>query len=350
MQVMVRHRVVVLVVVVAVAVAATAISIIGGGQGRPSAAAADRHLVPLREVTGKPFYLFRSTILDHQYGRLAVAPVTDPNGTRALTALNCARISFVADRGVCVTDSGGLFGGTKAIVFDRNFEDMATVTLQGYPNRVQESPDGHYAAATDFVSGDSYATAGFSTRTDLIDLRTGRILFDLEKLAVTRNGRAYKNVNFNFWGVTFAPDDQHFYATLGSGPDTYLIEGDISTMKAQVLRSGVECPSLSPDGTRIAFKKRLPGPTVRWRLSVLDLSTLKDHPLAETRNVDDQAYWLNDTTVAYGLAQGGGASSAGVSALTAGGSIRTDMWSVPADGTGAPHLLVQGAWSAVLVP
>ena len=56
-----------------------------------------------------------------------------------------------------------------------------------------------------------------------------------------------------------------------------------------------------PTTSEIAFKRRLPGPGVRWRLSVLDLSTMKVHPLAETRSVDDQVQWLNDTTVLYGM-------------------------------------------------
>ena len=73
-----------------------------------------------------------------------------------------------------------------------------------------------------------------------------------------------------------------------------------------MLRTGVECPSLSPDGTRIAFKKRNPGTVVTWGISVLDLATLEDHPLAETRNVDDQVEWLDDQTVIYGLPQDAG--------------------------------------------
>ena len=49
--------------------------------------------------------------------------------------------------------------------------------------------DGAYAAATGFVNGDSYATMGFSTRTSIIDLRSGKVLFGLEKLVVRRNGK-----------------------------------------------------------------------------------------------------------------------------------------------------------------
>jgi hypothetical protein len=349
MAALVKHRIAALIVVCLVAAGATGLSVVGG---RDSTAAADRHLAPTGEVTKHPYFLFRSTILDHHYGRLALAPASDPDQVRAMTPLSCARVTYstIAKRGVCLSAANGLFGTAKAIIFNQQFEPVATIALPGYPNRAQVSPDGRYAAVTDFVSGDSYAAASFSTRTYIIDLNSDRITFDLEKMHVTENGRRFYNVNFNFWGVTFAHDDQHFYATLGSGSTTYLVEGDIATRTAAVLRTGVECPSLSPDGTRLAFKRRLPGTTVRWRLSVLDLATLKSYPLAETRDVDDQAYWLNNTTVAYGLEKGGGSTATGISVLTAGGSIPTNMWEVPANGTGHPRLLMTGAWSAVLVP
>jgi Tol biopolymer transport system component len=59
-----------------------------------------------------------------------------------------------------------------------------------------------------------------------------------------------------------------------------------------VPRENVECPSLSPDGTRIAIKKRVDNVPGNWRLAVLDLSTLQDTLLNdETRSVDDQGSW-----------------------------------------------------------
>ena len=40
-----------------------------------------------------------------------------------------------------------------------------------------------------------------------------------------------------------------------------------------------------------------------WRLSVLDLATMNVHHLAETRSVDDQVEWLNDTTFSTASSQ-----------------------------------------------
>jgi WD40-like Beta Propeller Repeat len=121
----------------------------------------------------------------------------------------------------------------------------------------------------------------------LIDMRSGRQLADLEKFAVTKNGERFSNRNFNFWGVTFAPDDNRFYATLDSGRQTYLVQGSLRARTMRVIHDHVECPSLSPDGTRIAFRRSTGGHGT-WRLYVLDLRTMREHPLAETTSIDDQ--------------------------------------------------------------
>ena len=179
-----------------------------------------------------------------------------------------------------------------------------------------------------FVNGDSYAPGNFSTRTDIIDMQTGKIIAGLESFTVTRDGKPFSNKNFNFWGVTFAQDDNRFYATLGSGAATYLVQGDLQARTMKVITDHVECPSLSPDGTRIAYKRSL-NSHGSWRLYVLDLKTLKKTPLAETASVDDQVEWLDNSHVSYWL--------------------HSDTWSVPADGSGTPTKLLTDASSAVLV-
>jgi len=105
-----------------------------------------------------------------------------------------------------------------------------------------------------------------------------------------------------------------------------------------VLRAGVECPALSPDNTRVAFKKRTGGflTAVAWRLSVLDLVTGKEWELAETRSVDDQVEWLDDRQIMYGLL------------AAPSGTAVTNVWVVPSDGGGAPQLLIPGAASPVV--
>jgi hypothetical protein len=260
-------------------------------------------------------------------------------------------LAVAGGRGLCLQLSPGLTVGMEASVLDGNLAVTHRLSLPGYPSRTQIAPDGRLAAATAFVSGDSYAAMGFSTRTSIIDLTEGKVLFDLEKLSVTRNGRPFRAADFNFWGVTFQQDSSHFYATLGSGGHTYLIHGDVTSRTADVVTTGVECPSLSPDGRLIAFKKRVSDDPVTWRLWVLDVASGKQHATAETRPVDDQAGWLDEHTITYGIAttspdgaiQRGGANP---SAIQAGSSVDTATWAVPADGSGTPRLLLDHAWSA----
>jgi Tol biopolymer transport system component len=188
------------------------------------------------------------------------------------------------------------------------------------------SPDGRYGAATTFVTGHSYLDDGFSTITALIDMDSGKVVAELEGFDVTRDGRKFKAIDFNFWGVTFTRDGRRFYATLSSAGKMYLVEGDVRTRRARVIHQGVECPSLSPDETRIAYKKRQGR---EWRLHVLDLATGRETALAETRSVDDQVEWLDNARILYGL-QG-------------------DVWAVRADGRGRPRIYIRDALSPAVV-
>ena len=176
------------------------------------------------------------------------------------------------------------------------------VDVAGIPSRARVSPDGRYGSVTLFVTGHSYAGAGsFSTQTTLIDLERGTKVAELEDFTVTREGRQVTAIDVNFWGVTFARDSDRFYATMATGGKTYLVQGSVKRRVARVIHENVECPSLSPDGTRVAYKRRRGSDERPWRLTVLDLETLRETPLAELRSVDDQAEWLDDSHVLYGI-------------------------------------------------
>jgi hypothetical protein len=202
----------------------------------------------------------------------------------------------------------------------------------GIPNRARLSADGRMAAWTTFVAGDAYNGPAFSTRTSILDLKTGTLIDSLESFAVTLQGKPYRAVDENFWGVTFASDDHTFYATLGTGGRTWLVRGDLAARTLTALIDNVECPSLSPDGKRVVFKKRVSSDAWKmWRLEVLDLATLTETPLAEQRSIDDQAAWLDDRTVMYAVPQTG--------------SSGYDVWSARADGSGQPAVLAPDAFS-----
>jgi hypothetical protein len=163
-------------------------------------------------------------------------------------------------------------------------------------------------------------------------------LTELEKFAVSKDEEHIKSADFNFWGVTFTSDSNRFFATLGTGQHLYLIEGDVRAQTARVLHDGVECPSLSPDGTRLAFKKRTyPDGKMIWRIAVLDLRSLEERLIpGEVRSIDDQVEWLDPGTILYGAED----DERGL-----GG---TSVWAVPIDG-GPSRKLVAGAYSPSVV-
>ena len=152
----------------------------------------------------------------------------------------------------------------------------------------------------------------------------GATIADLEKFAVTKDGRRIHSQDFNFWGVTFARDSDEFYATLATGAHHYLVHGSVRGRAMEVVHDNVECPSLSPDGTRIAYKRRDGNPW-HWRLHVLDLKTGADVAVAERRPVDDQAEWLDNRRLLYGFG--------------------VDVWTAPADGSGRPQRFLAHASS-----
>lgn len=263
-------------------------------------------------------------------GRLATVAASAADGRREVSILKCTRLYAAGGTGLCLRLDGALTTYQIA-VSNSDLKITTTLPLVGLPNRARVSPDGKLVAWTVFVTGDSYNGGVFSTRAGITNVVTGDLYGTLEDFSVVRDGEPYKSADENFWGVTFAGDDDTFYATMSTGGHRYLVQGSLAGHSLRTLRTGVECPSLSPDGKRIAFKQAIGGdPANGWHLAVLDLASGAVTRLAETRDVDDQAAWLGDDTVMYGIPRGAGGS---------------DVWAVAADGTGAPRLLIPDAIS-----
>ncbi|MBW4716909.1 hypothetical protein [Saccharothrix obliqua] len=259
-------------------------------------------------------------------GRLSVVSRTDPSGPREVTEERCDRAYAAGGTIACLRPVGALKAGGLSVL-DSSRRELTTLPLTGFPNRARVSASGRMVAWTVFVDGHSYAANGFSTSTGILDVRTGDLVRSLEEFSV--GGAAAQAADRNFWGVTFTADDNRFYATMSTGGHRYLVEGDFAARTVKALVDNVECPSLSPDGKRIAYKAAVNGdPRQGWRLSTMDLGTGTVTPLAETRSVDDQPAWLDDHTVAYGMQRSDGVN---------------DVWAVPADATGSPTLLVPEA-------
>lgn len=269
-------------------------------------------------------------------GKVALSPLDAVDGPRTATSLRCETIYFAAGRGICLTREIQWFSArTVATVVDANFQPLSTVRTDGIPSRARISPDGRYAAFTVFVTGHSYADTQMSTATLLLDTATGASLGNLEEFRVIRDGKVIQSPDFNYWGVTFQQDSNFFYATLRTGGVNYLVHGDIKARTVTTKYKGVECPSLSPDETRIAFKKLIS--RANWRLTVLDLTTFEETSLAEAKSVDDQAEWLDNGHVLYTLPD--------PAAPPPGRSVMA----VSADGTGEAKVFARGAASPSVV-
>jgi hypothetical protein len=280
--------------------------------------------------------VFRSSALGQTYGRLAVVPLSDPSGPRAVLAPTCERVYATATDGVCVSGDRGIVTDYRLVALNAALQPTGSSSLDGLPSRARISPDGSLIATTTFVVGHSYASSSFSTET-IIRTAAGNSLGNLESWHTTVDGKALTAVDRNFWGVTFA-DDHTFYATAASGGNTWLVRGDIDRKTMTAIHRTAECPSVSPDHTRVAFKVRYGSPTAgTWHLAVLDLATGQQTMLAETRSVDDQVEWLDNSHVLYALPRPGAQATV------------SDVWVLPADGTGSPRVFIPQASSPAVV-
>ena len=289
-------------------------------------------------IAAKPHLVFRHTGVDTNYSALSLASLDDAGvRDRAAAAMTCERVSFSRERGICLQADRGVFTSYKAVVFDRAFNAIRTITLDGSPSRTRISPDGRVGTITIFVGKDlGYTSSTFSTRAILLDMASGEVLTDLEQFTTWRNGARFTAADFNFWGVTFARDSNVFYASLRTQSTTYLVRGDLTLRKLTVLHENVECPSLSPDNRLIAYKKRVGPQPEAWRLYTLDLATMAERPVAaETRYIDDQAEWLDDRHVLYAVPRQGTAT--------------TDAWVAPIDGAGPARVFLEEAESPIVV-
>ncbi|MFF2039756.1 TolB family protein [Kitasatospora sp. NPDC058170] len=279
-------------------------------------------------ATGRQL-VFRNMAWGPHRDELATVPADHPDGPRTASGVQCLRFHAAAGTGVCLqAERGALQDSYRAVVLDDRLRELRSFPAAGIPTRSRVSPSGHLAAWTVFVSGDSYAGTAFSTRTSIVDVRDWNLRDNLEAFDVIKDGRPYQAPDLNIWGVTFA-DDNVFYATVATGGQTYLVRGDLGARTLTTLHQNVECPSLSPDGTRIAYKKRVPGlpDDSPWRLYVLDLATMTETATGEQRNIDDQAVWSDASTLLYALP----------------GDFGADLWTVPAAGGGEPRRLLEAA-------
>jgi hypothetical protein len=336
-----RWLVMALVVLVAAALTGVFVAIAVKEQKRQQipTAATDRDTeLDLGAVLDVPHIVFRSTAPGPTYGRLAAVPLADPGGARSVSPRSCDRVYATARSGICLAARRGAVTTYSAVLLSGRLLVEKPLPISGIPSRARLSADGSLVATTTFVSGHGYGTIGFSTDTTVLDRGTGSNYGNLEKQFTTLiDGARSTAKDLNVWGVTFAPGPHptRFYATVSTGGQTWLARGDLTLRTLTTLRRDAECPSLSPDGTKLVYKKRAGSP-ITWRYHVLDLSTDVERPLVETRSVDDQAEWLDANRVLYGLPR----SDSG----------QTDVWVADVRvSAGPPKIYLPDAWSPAVV-
>ncbi len=255
----------------------------------------------------------------HRDGRVFVVKGGRPRQL-AGEELDCGRVYFAAGRGLCLASEAG---GVEAAVFDSSLQRLKRLSLAGVPVGARVSADGRFGAITVVRNGNVEPDdGGLRPSTTIIDMRTGRKLANLADFTASGLDGQRDQGDSSFECVTFTRDAARFYASMSHDEDDSLVEGDLRNRSLQVLREGVECPSLSPDGRRIAYET---GPEDGSRLRVLDLGTMHSHAVAGYRPVAGQAEWLDNDVLVY--------------------SDGFDVYTVPADGSGEPRLVLRDASS-----
>lgn len=299
-----------------------------------STAASTARVASGAAVPVKGSVLFRNTAPGQGYGMIGTVPLADPAGARSLADVACDRVYGTLQNIVCLKTNRGLVTSFEAVLLNPDWQPARSWAVPGIPSRTRLSADGTLVATTVFVTGHSYGGGGFSTETSITTAQDGGGTGNLEDFALLVNGNRVTAADRNIWGVTFAPGQSDaFYATAASSGRIWLVQGSISARTLTAIHDGVECPSLSPDGTRIAYKKNTGSPlAAHWRVAVLELATGKETVLSEPRSVDDQIEWRDDRTLLYGLARDGAAGD-------------SDIWQIGADPASRSSLYIEHAWS-----
>ena len=264
----------------------------------------------------QPFALVRDTkpASKNQINLVTIDPKTRKPTTRRPLNIQCERISLASQK-IAGVPSWAVFclGAPAAKQFgaspyyrvtDGALKDQSTgnLPLGMIVSRARIASDAAYASSTAFVSSGGYSAGNLSTEALVIDLKTNKILPQLERWVIRQNGKAvnYKdpaNKDLNVWGVSFVRGQSNvFYATVQFNKVQYLAKGDVAKQSLEVMKAGIECPSVSPDGKRIAYKHR---DKQRWHSAVLDLTTFKTTVFKDPSSVDDQIEWLDNDTLLY---------------------------------------------------
>ncbi|WP_426734697.1 hypothetical protein [Glutamicibacter sp. 2E12] len=278
--------------------------------------------------------IFRNTALGEGYGQVASVALAEPSGPRQLSQQACDRVDATSTYLSCLRTKRGIPTTFHATVFNAQQHPVEQHPLSGVPSRTRIT-DGGLVATTAFVTGHSYAAGQFSTETTIRSVG-GPDYGNLEDFSMDIQGKPLTAVDRNVWGVSFL-SEKEFYATVASGNQTWLAKGDLDSRSLVSVASNAECPSVSPEGSKVAYKKRRAQPGLaHWDIAVLDLETRKETVIGLELGFDDQLEWLDEGTLLFGMPRAGAPGD-------------SDVFSIEAQANATAQLFIEHAWSPSVV-
>ncbi|GAA3009412.1 PD40 domain-containing protein [Kitasatospora albolonga] len=277
---------------------------------------------------GQGQLLFRNLAWGPHRDEIVTVPAGEPGSTRTSSGLKCLRFHAAAGTGICLQAVHGTLDDTyRAVVLDDRLHELRSFPAAGIPSRARVSPSGRLAAWTVFVSGDSYAGSNFSTRTAIVDTRDWRFESNLEEFAFLVDGRPQR-----------APT-----STSGASPSpTTSTSTPPSPPAAPPTWSGrPDRPHPDLPAPETSSAPRSP-PTAPGRLQEARPRRLAGRPLAPVRPRPGHHGRDRHRRAAQHRRPGplGRRLHPG---LLPPGEYGADLWTVPADGTGAPATLAVSA-------
>lgn len=282
--------------------------------------------IPLENVV-----VFRDTKATDNYGKVAWIPLADLQGARTNTGLSCDRVYRTGGMLSCLSVNRGMNTTYEADIYSVGGQRLASTPLPGEPSRTRVSATG-MVGVTAFITGESYENVGFSTQTT-IKSPGGKDLGNIQDFTLKIGDKTLTAEDRNLWGVTFAKDGNTFYATAASGKQTWLMQGSLTDKTMTALSENAECPSISPNGKLIAYKKRrADSQPAHWDIAVQDLAKGTEQLYPLESGFDDQLEWLDSSTLLFGQPRADNPGDA-------------DIYSIELKSGAVPELFLEHAWS-----
>ena len=125
------------------------------------------------------------------------------------------------------------------------------------PSRARISPNGTFSAVTAFVSGACYADIAAETTTlvTIDEIESTRSVRGANQFTIDSGEARFNNLNPQYWGITFAADEDEIYLTGFFGDRPEIMHGTLNDIVIEPTDWVGSCLSLSPDGKTWSLRK-----------------------------------------------------------------------------------------------